>query len=52
MTPSTAVFLRSVLDGLTLSVGAPDFAETAAAVTVAMRELDALIAGDAPPDMD
>jgi hypothetical protein len=35
----TAAFLTRVLDGITLSVGAPDFEETATAVLTARREL-------------
>jgi hypothetical protein len=36
---ATAAFLLSVLDGITLRAGAPDFAQTAQSVIEARREL-------------
>lgn len=49
MSPETAAFLRDVLAGVTLNVGAPDYRETSAKVLTALDELDAIIEQDQEP---
>lgn len=46
MTGDVAAFLRNMLAGSTLNVGAPDFAEVAALAAKALTQLDAILAGD------
>lgn len=46
MTRETAQFLRDLLAGVTLNVGAPDFRETSARVNSALDELDAILEGE------
>lgn len=45
MTPDVAVFLRNMLAGSTLNVGADDFAQVAALAAQALTELDQIIGG-------
>lgn len=45
MTPDVAAFLRNMLAGSTLSVGAPDFAEVATVAARALGELDEILGG-------
>jgi hypothetical protein len=43
MSPETLLFLRELLLGMTLNVGAPDYREVSAKVNAALDELDAAI---------
>lgn len=47
MTPDVAAFLRTMLAGSTLNVGAADFAEVAALAAKSLAQLDAIIGGHA-----
>lgn len=47
MTRETLEFLRLVLGGITLNVGAPDFADLARKASTAMAELEAALAAPA-----
>jgi hypothetical protein len=47
MSADTLLFLRSLLLGVTLSVGATDFREVSAKVVAALDELDAALAAEA-----
>lgn len=45
MTPDVAAFLRNMLAGSTLNVGAADFAEVAALAAKSLAQLDAILEG-------
>lgn len=49
MTPDVAAFLRNMLAGSTLNVGADDFAQVAALASEALTQLDAIIQGKERP---
>lgn len=46
MSPEVAAFLRNMLAGSTLSVGAPDFPQVATLAAEALAQLDKIIGSD------
>lgn len=52
MDAETLVLLRNMLSGVTLQVGADDFAATAAAAVKALTQLDAAITDLTPTNKD